>query len=392
MSGDASIAAVTSALKSLLQVAIAPVGGRVTSRPPDKARTDAVDQLNVFLYRTAIDAAWRNQPPERLPAGNDAQPALPLVLSYVISAYGQDDDEVRAHGLLGVGMRVLNDNPILSRALLTASIPGTGLDAQAENVRVTPHPIPMDEISRLWTTFQTGYRISATYDVAVVLIDSQRAVKAVPPVLRRGADDRGPDVIGTASPPPLGPTVLAAVPPAGRPSVAAGETLTLAGAGLAGMGSFQITGIRLAEPRTLPATAGTTTSAEVVLPGGADALPAGTYLIGPPGGARTGAAVPLAVRPELRDPSPIRGQITDGSATMTVTSRTPLRAEQVVRLLVSSRIVEPSRIEDGRVTASLTDVTPGTYALRLSVDAVESLFVDPATPDVPASFHQLVLT
>jgi hypothetical protein len=159
------------------------------------------------------------------------------------------------------------------------------------------------------------------------------------------------------------------------------------------MESFEVTGVRLPVPRALPARMVTATSAVVTLPRGRDALPAGTYLIcaiSPSGTARSGAAVPFAVRPELRDPSPINRRIVAGSAIVTVTSRTPLRADQVVRLLVSSRVIEPSAIDDGKVTGSLTDVTPGRYALRLSVDAVESLLVDPASPG--AHFHQLVLT
>ena len=58
-------------------------GAMVTARPPDRARTDAGagDQLNLFLYRTAIDAAWRNQDPRGPPAGRTGRPPLPLLLS-----------------------------------------------------------------------------------------------------------------------------------------------------------------------------------------------------------------------------------------------------------------------------------------------------------------------
>ena len=91
-------------------------------------------------------------------------------------------------------MSTLNDTPLLSREILAAALPGSGLDVQSERVRITPGPIPQDEISRMWATFSTGYRISVTYDVAVVLIDSRRPMTRPLPVLTRGVDDTGPQV------------------------------------------------------------------------------------------------------------------------------------------------------------------------------------------------------
>ena len=69
MSNDRAIAAVTSTLRNLLFQAVSSdadlAGTTVTTRPPDRARQDggAGNQINLFLYRTSIDAAWRNQDP-----------------------------------------------------------------------------------------------------------------------------------------------------------------------------------------------------------------------------------------------------------------------------------------------------------------------------------------
>jgi hypothetical protein len=41
-------------------------------------------------------------------------------------------------------------------------------------VRVTLQPLSLEEMSRLWSTFQTQYRLSVAYEVSVVLIDSAR--------------------------------------------------------------------------------------------------------------------------------------------------------------------------------------------------------------------------
>ena len=148
------------------------------------------------------------------------------MLSYLITAYGEDDDEILAHRLLGIAMGVLNDRPVLSRSLIASALPppGSGLQNQVERVRITPDPRPQDEISRMWTTFGTGYRLSVSYDAAVVLIDSTRPVTAPPPVLMRGRGDTGPVV--TASP---FPQIQLAVPPNRQPAAQPGDVLTLVG-------------------------------------------------------------------------------------------------------------------------------------------------------------------
>ena len=91
------------------------------------------------------------------------------MLSYLITAYGENDDEILSHRLLGIAMGVLNDRPLLSRArhpAVAAAAPGSDLENQVERVRITPDPRPQDEISRMWTTFGTGYRLSVSYDAA----------------------------------------------------------------------------------------------------------------------------------------------------------------------------------------------------------------------------------
>ncbi len=73
--------------------------------------------------------------------------------------------------------------------------------ASSSTCGITPLPQSVDELSKLWTAFQTNYRVSAAYEAAVVLIDSQAATRAPLPVLRRGPQDRG--VIATASAAPV---------------------------------------------------------------------------------------------------------------------------------------------------------------------------------------------
>jgi hypothetical protein len=195
MSNALAIAAATATLRSLL---IHGLGiPNVTVKPPDTARNDVSgDQVNLFLYQTAINAAWRNQDmPRQVRPGETGQPPLPLCLYYLVTAYGEGDDETKGHQLLGRAMSVLHDHPLLDadeiKQATQTDVAGSDLHDQIERVRITPQSLSLEELSKLWAAFQTHYRLSAAYQVSVVLIESTRPTRAPLPVLTRGKDDRG---------------------------------------------------------------------------------------------------------------------------------------------------------------------------------------------------------
>jgi hypothetical protein len=173
MSNSLAIAAVTATLRQLLDRGLADVPGtRVTTRPPDKARTEAAgNQVNLFLYQITPNAAWRNIPAA---TGPPSQPPLALNLYYLLSAYGDNEDDPgpMSHQLLGQAMRLLHDHPVLDPAVVRGALPGADLHEQVERVRITLQPLSLDEMSKLWTTFQAPYRLSVAYEAAVVRIDS----------------------------------------------------------------------------------------------------------------------------------------------------------------------------------------------------------------------------
>jgi len=114
MNGSAlAIAATTATLRGVLDRGIDNV--TVTVRPLDTARENtAGNQVNLFLYQALPDAAWRNRDiPGRVLPGETAQPPLPLTLYYLITTYGDEDNDLRSHLLLGQAMSVLHDYPLL---------------------------------------------------------------------------------------------------------------------------------------------------------------------------------------------------------------------------------------------------------------------------------------
>ena len=200
MSNTLAIGAVTATLRNLLDQAIAEEGGgmHATTLAPEKAQifgqADGPGRVNLFLYQTQINAAWRNMDmPRQIKPNETGQPPLALDLYYLLTAYERDDGDpsVIAHRLLGRAMRVLHDHPLLGAEEIRAALANNDLADQIERIRITPQPMSVEEFSKLWTTFQVGYRISAAYHVSVVLIDSTLSSRTPLPVLTRGANDTG---------------------------------------------------------------------------------------------------------------------------------------------------------------------------------------------------------
>lgn len=214
MSNALSIAATTLTLRNILNaVATAdfsalPADARpissidITTMPPDQARPDNTrNRINLFLYHTAYNAAWRNTDlPLRGRPGESLPPVLPLNLHYLLTVYAEADNELIAQVLLGTAMRVLHDTPLLDRALIATALPLAELDQQFERLRVTPLPLTPEDMIGIWSGFQSEYRLSAGYEVGVLLIESERPARSALPVLRRGSQDRGPQVTGGATP------------------------------------------------------------------------------------------------------------------------------------------------------------------------------------------------
>jgi Pvc16 N-terminal domain len=381
MSNSLAVATVTSALQQLLTQAVKafPGGARVTVRPPDKARlTPPGNQLNVFLYHTTLDTAWRNQDMPTIRPGETGFPPLPLVLHYVITAYGEsDEDDIKAHQLLGRAMSVLHDHPILGPDEFTELVTGTDLQDQVERVRVTEQVLTVDDMYKLWTAFQTQYRISAAYEVSVVLIDSSQPNRTPLPVLTRGANDSGP-VAQAAIEPPF-PSLEAVILPR-QLAALTGDKLTLTGHHLAGASGVRFSHLGTSLPPQ-PTDLVTDTQIDVVAPA---ELAAGAWtvsaLFSQPGQPdRVSNELPLAVASKVDvPPGPLRRDAA-GTVTVTLTCSPAVSPRQAVFLLLGDRQIALDlavALPSGNLRFVVTHAQPGDYFIRVRVDGVDSLLVD----------------
>ncbi|MGI8554204.1 MAG: DUF4255 domain-containing protein [Dehalococcoidia bacterium] len=396
MSNSLAIAAVTLTLRNLLfQEVNADVSGTdVTTRPPDKARNSHTgNQVNLFLYQTSVDAAWRNMDiPGRVKPGETGQPPLPLSLSYLITAYGENDEDSLSHRLLGRAMSVLHDHPILGSDEIRLALANNDLYEQVERVRVTPQSLSLEDLSKLWTTFQTQYRISAAYQASVVLIESTRPSRTPPPVLTRGQGDRGAITRPDTAPP--FPILEGIELPNHQPSARLGDTLTLSGHKLDGVIGVRVSHRLLDAPIELPVTPLVEAAAgqiRVLLPDEAARFPAGFYTLAAVVGqgsepAQITNALSFSLAPRITSTLPIAvTRDIRGGVRIDLQCSPNVRPEQQVSLLLGDREIRtsPDPAQPNRLTFQIDRALPGDYLLRLRVDGVDSLLADRSvTPPV----------
>ena len=210
MSTALAIASVTAVLRDLLNNGlidqnISNLLGNVivTTLAPDRidvTTNNQQSQLNLFMYQVTPNAAWRNAGlPSRNAAGERiSNPPLALNLHYMLTAYGAQD--LHAEILLGYGMQLFHETPVLPRQAIRTSLQnpgqvpsGSGLPAefralftselaeQVEQIKIAPESLNTEEISRMWSAMQAHYRPTAAYQASVVLIESKQSFKTALP-------------------------------------------------------------------------------------------------------------------------------------------------------------------------------------------------------------------
>lgn len=408
MSNALAIAATTATLRSLLDTLVPPLVGvdgvKVTAQPPDVAGKGTDDaQLNLFLYQTVINGAWRNMDmPRQVRPGETGAPPLALNLHYLITAYGRggDDKETVSDRLMGGAMSVLHDHPVLDRDEIENALKDSGLPEQFERLKITPLPMGLEEMSKLWMVFQTQYRISAAYEVTVVLIDSRRPVKASLPVLRRGEEDRGVAAVAGAA-----PSLREIRLPRSQPAARLGEDIAILGDQLTVDGTkVRFTSTRGLPPILLDPQAGAKPGEIAVhIPDAAQDISRwapGFYTValvqqrdGIPPIVSNELAFALAPRITVAPKNvPIVLPATDVEIDLTLTCTPRVADGQRVLLLFGERQIDASdkvtnpanEAQPSEIAITLSHVKKGDYVVRLRVDGVDSIPVKlQGTPPIP---------
>jgi hypothetical protein len=397
MSNVLAIAAATRTLRNLLMTQMPQIDSdlsdlEVTMQPLDVARKGiSKAQLNLYLYQVVFNAAWRNlDMPGRTLPGESAQPALALNLHYLITAWGRGESDTDAvnHRVLAAAMSTLHDRPVLDGNDIRNALPDNDLANQIERIRCAPLPQSIDEISKLWTAFQTNYRVSSAYEATVVLIDSQAPSRARLPVLKRGAQDQG--VFSAVS---AAPALVALALPHRQTAIRLGDDIVLRGNRLTATDTLlRFSSLRLDGPVDLPPVPGAApgtlgvhlddASQDADAPSRwAPGIYTVALLLRTPGlPAVMSNELPLALAPSISvDPL----TASTGTVTLTIGCMPRVRDGQRVFLLFGDQLVSPSGMtnpadlhQPTSITFSVANVVEGTYTLRLRVDGADSIPVD----------------
>lgn len=399
MSNTLAIAAVTSTIRYVLHESLggdepAPIGGAdvTTLRPTQVADLGNVGQtaagLNVYLYQVTPNHAWNlDDLPTRHSDGTLARrPAAALDLHYLVTAYG-DEEALEPQRLLARSALALAATPVFTKAVIenavatfdtgaTDFLDATDLADQDELVKITPTPLPLEELSKLWGVLGTGYLLSQAYTATVVLLRAEAPVRTPLPVMTRDLAVR-----------PFSRVLLDAVAVAGDGPAVTGATLVLTGRGLLDARTV----VRVAGETLDPDPSSRTTRLVTTLTGAVRAGVHGVQVVheaapGAPGEPTRvlgrSDTVPLVVRPSV-------GALTTTGTQLEIPVTPALREGQ--RAIVSlARIAggdaaDPALVEEhfgpvpdadapaDRLDVPLSSLTAGTWLVRVTVDGVASL-------------------
>lgn len=335
----------------------------VTLLPPGDTLPDTLG-VNLYLYRVIESPFTRNQdwPGDRVtPPGTE--PALGLILSYLLTPIGKKPDDESAtlgddaHTMLGVSMLTLHEHPVLNDVHMPGFDADTVLPAFLQNsydkIKITLIATSLEELSKIWATINKPYRLSVAYEVSLVQL-----TPPIPPPTRGGmVTSTGVRVITLDAP------RLTSLTPTG------GALVRIAG-GLVTPNDLQINGFGFSFPGQMPvvrvggqvvtiktAPAPTDQMLSVTLPSNLDAGPEADVTVTLNG--RTSMPLTFLVRPWLTSIQPVRTDLAGGSLKLALTGL-GFTAPQAVRFDGPGGTTNVTTFDAGTTETQLSITIPGT--------------------------------
>ncbi|MFN8078351.1 MAG: DUF4255 domain-containing protein [Kineosporiaceae bacterium] len=403
MSNSLAIAAVTSTIRYVLERSLqathlGPVGGaRVTTlRPSELGDADLAGPagINVFCYLATPNHAWNldDLPTRRSNGSLASRPVAAVDLHYLLTCYGQEES-LDAQRLLGRAIVALKSTSVLTRDVVddamthfgaqseTAFLTSADLADEVELVKLSPVPLSLEEMSKLWGVLDASYQLSLTYLATVVLISASALPTVALPVQARSI------TLGPARPPQIRSV---ATDPA-HEAVTVGSELVVTGSGLVPSTAASVrVGIGPAE--LVPASGATSATLRVTVD---DTVPAGVHGVNvqhrsiPGAGASPPARVTAVSNrvPVVVQPTVSVSAIDPTTVTLAITPA--LQSGQEVSVLLTRLVAadpdEPSDLTlllpplaagsaaQHVITLRRADLALGTWLVRVQVDGVQSV-------------------
>ena len=135
------------------------------SLPASSNGGDSFAAVNLYLYQVTENPFTKNQPWVTRPDGVQEYPPLALNLYYLLTPYASDP--LSAHRVLTHAMQTLYVNSTLTGVDLADP-----LRLSVERLTINLCQMSLEELTRIWNALQTPYRLSVSYEVRIVLIES----------------------------------------------------------------------------------------------------------------------------------------------------------------------------------------------------------------------------
>jgi hypothetical protein len=141
---------------------------------PKDAQAKAA-QISVFLYNVTELTSMRNQPQT---TKNPSKPPLYLNLHYLITPLTQsvENDQI----VLGKILQLFSETPVLRGSDLQGSLSETG-----DDLKITLDALAADDLNKLWTMLSTPYKLSVSYTVYPVRIESSVKSETKPVIIKK---------------------------------------------------------------------------------------------------------------------------------------------------------------------------------------------------------------
>lgn len=186
------ISLVTSALKTLLETKgneIDSTAVNVTTVPPEKVDTAALNTLNLHLYHVVEDPYWKNVPVAGSGVPSVAHEPMGLCFYYVMSAHHDSslaDWSLNQQKVFGLGLKSFHDIPVITDSTFVGSTQLMPLNLRGEDsgIQIILCPKAAEEAISFWSAEdQSTARLSAFYEVRIIMLEPEPLTRIAPPVL-----------------------------------------------------------------------------------------------------------------------------------------------------------------------------------------------------------------
>jgi hypothetical protein len=145
---------------------------------------DNAPRLYVFLYNIIEDGFSKNRPDEFRGGARlfSFKPPLAVNLYYMLTPFSaprssttaDPPDRVQAHTMIALAMRAFYDNGLVNPKYFPAN---TTLGES--QVRISSVQMNLEEITKIWSSFNKPFRLSMCYEVSIVQIQSEGKPKEI---------------------------------------------------------------------------------------------------------------------------------------------------------------------------------------------------------------------